>query len=304
MNIAQTKQIRLVDYLNDMGFFPTKVRGISVWYKSPFREEHDASFKVNTHINMWYDFGIEHGGDLVELGKYLYDLEDVSTVLKKIAEKTNFFEYRPRVPVAKELCEKPIKIQSVVPLSHPVLISYIKSRGIEVSLAKSFCEEIHYNIGKKQANMRNFLYAVSFKNRQNNYEIRNEKIKCCFFKKDISFYTFEPDYKSYKPDVCVFEGFMDFLSYLTLMYNGNESLMCVDGVHDYIVLNTVGNLSKCVELLDHYKTIHCYLDNDSAGIEATRTIASMYEDKVIIDESVRYKEYKDVNDFICDKRKT
>ncbi len=285
-----------------MGIYPTKVRGISVWYKSPFREENEASFKVNTHINMWYDFGVERGGDLVELGKYLYDVEDVSTVLKKIAEKANIVGYKPTAPLIDKPIEKSIKIQCVVPLSHPVLISYIKSRKINVSIAKQFCEEIHYNTGKKPSNTRNYLYAISFKNRQNNYEVRNKKIKCCFFKKDITFFTFEPGFCEYKPDVCVFEGFMDFLSYLTLMYNDNESLTCVDGIHDYIILNTVGNLSKCIDILDHYKTIHCYLDNDDAGIEATRTIASMYGDKVVVDESIRYKRYKDVNDFTCGER--
>jgi DNA primase len=56
MNIEEAKSIQLEDYLRRMGFNPVKQQGSSLWYKSPFREEKEPSFKVNPDRNLWYDF--------------------------------------------------------------------------------------------------------------------------------------------------------------------------------------------------------------------------------------------------------
>ena len=56
MTIEEAKNIRLADYLHSLGYAPVKQQGVNLWYKSPFREETEASFKVNTEINKWYDF--------------------------------------------------------------------------------------------------------------------------------------------------------------------------------------------------------------------------------------------------------
>lgn len=56
MNIQEVKNIRIADYLQSLGYTPVKQQGNSLWYKSPLREEKDASFKVNTELNKWYDF--------------------------------------------------------------------------------------------------------------------------------------------------------------------------------------------------------------------------------------------------------
>ena len=57
MNIEDVKQIPIADYLHSLGYSPVKRQGNGLWYKSPLREEHEASFKVNTDRNLWYDFG-------------------------------------------------------------------------------------------------------------------------------------------------------------------------------------------------------------------------------------------------------
>ena len=45
--------------------------------------------KVNDRLNEWYDFGAATGGDLVELGKYLYQTESVSEVLAYIGRHSS-----------------------------------------------------------------------------------------------------------------------------------------------------------------------------------------------------------------------
>ena len=54
MNIEDVKQIPIADYLHSLGYSPVKQQGNGLWYKSPLREEHEPSFKVNTDRNLWY----------------------------------------------------------------------------------------------------------------------------------------------------------------------------------------------------------------------------------------------------------
>ena len=81
MNIEDVKQISIADYLHSLGYSPVKRQGNGLWYKSPLREEHEASFKVNTDRNLWYDFGAGKGGNIIALA--------ISTYLDKAAGALN-----------------------------------------------------------------------------------------------------------------------------------------------------------------------------------------------------------------------
>lgn len=90
MTIQDAKQIKLADYLQSLGYTPVKQQGRSLWYKSPLRNETDASFKVNTELNQWYDFGIGKGGNIIALAAELYHSENVAYLLERIAERTPY----------------------------------------------------------------------------------------------------------------------------------------------------------------------------------------------------------------------
>ena len=90
MTINDAKQIKLADYLQSLGYTPVKMQGKSLWYKSPLRNETDASFKVNTELNQWYDFGIGKGGNIIALAAELYHSENVAYLLERIAERTPY----------------------------------------------------------------------------------------------------------------------------------------------------------------------------------------------------------------------
>lgn len=66
MTIQEAKQISIADYLQSMGYSPVKQQGESLWYKSPFRQETEASFKVNIELNPC-DFGSGRGRKRQEL---------------------------------------------------------------------------------------------------------------------------------------------------------------------------------------------------------------------------------------------
>ena len=88
MTTEEAKKIRIADYLHSLGYSPVKQQGINLWYKSPFREENEPSFKVNTEREQWFDFGLGKGGNIIALAAHLYATESVSYILKRIEEQT------------------------------------------------------------------------------------------------------------------------------------------------------------------------------------------------------------------------
>ena len=290
MDIQTAKQIRIADYLHSLGYSPVKQQGVNLWYKSPLREEAEASFKVNTEREQWYDFGLGKGGGIIELAAHLYATDHVPYILKRIAEQTP--HVRPvSFSFGKQNSSEPSFQQlEVVPLSSPALYSYLRQRGINTELAKRECREVRYLTDGKP------YFAIGFPNRSGGYEIRNKFFKGCIAPKDITHIRQEQT----RETCCLFEGFMDYLSFLTLRLERCPDRPDLDG-QDYIVLNSTSNLSKAIRPLGGYGRIHCFLDNDKAGMEAVQELREKYGMRVR-DASHIYGDYNDLNDFLCGKR--
>ena len=134
-------------------------------------------------------------------------------------------------------------------LESPALFSYLKERGIDVEIARTECRELHFVHNGKN------YFAIGFPNRSGGYEVRNRYFKGCVAPKDI---THIRKHGKQVSVCCLFEGFLDYLSYLTMQLKG-------DAVHkdfphsDFMVLNSVTNMDKAVELLKPYSWIDCHL---------------------------------------------
>ena len=87
MNTNEAKRIRIEEYLHSLGYSPARQQGGSLWYKSPFRDECEPSFKVNTERNLWYDFGAGRGGNIIALAQELYASDSLPYLLERIAEQ-------------------------------------------------------------------------------------------------------------------------------------------------------------------------------------------------------------------------
>lgn len=294
MNIAQIKQIDLVDFLRAIGLSPTKESVKSAWYHAPYREDRTPSFKVNKDKNMWYDFGTAQSGDIIDLAALLYQSKDVSRLLKLIEGAAPALAPRIRTPISRNGERLPDQFRNVkvMDLNHEALKSYLQSRGIDLSIGKCECKEVHYTCNKKE------YFAVAFPNNGGGYEIRNPYFKGCIAPKDISIIRKSERLRGH--GCCLFEGFMDYLSYLTLVKQGRiteggESM-------DYIVLNSVSNISRAIEPIKKYEVIHCYLDNDDAGRRAVDALQELFGNRVC-DMFAIHSFYKDMNDFLRDKKK-
>lgn len=115
--------------------------------------------------------------------------------------------------------------------------------------------------------------------------MRSRFFKGCIPPKDVSL-------KRNGSDVCsVFEGFMDYLSAMQLGIIAS----------DWLVLNSVSNVEKTVKVLDCYRKIECYLDNDDAGRRTLERLRADFGEKVI-DRSSLYADHKDLNDYLLFQR--
>lgn len=293
MTTQEAKQIRIADYLQSLGYTPVKQQGNSLWYKSPFREEAEASFKVNTELNQWYDFGIGRGGNIIALASELYRSDNVPYLLECIAKQTPHLHTASHAPSSfgrQSISEPMYRHLQVTELSSPALLSYLQERGINAELAKKECRELRFeNKGRP-------YFAIGFPNMAGGYEVRNRYFKGCVAPKDITHIRQQGEPRS----MCyLFEGFMDYLSFLTIRTRNNPQYPRLT-TQDYIILNSVSNLAKAEGILADYSKIGCFLDNDTAGRTAYKNLQTMFGER-LFDKSVYYSEYKDLNDYLCGK---
>ena len=156
MDIQTAKQIKIADFLHSLGHSPVKQQGINLWYKSPLREETEASFKVNTERNQWYDFGLGLGGNIISLAAHLYASDYIPYILKRIEEQAPHicpvsFSFRKQ-----SFSEPSFQQLEIVPLSSPALLSYFQERGVNTELAQRECREAHFTHNGKR------YFAIAF----------------------------------------------------------------------------------------------------------------------------------------------
>ena len=288
MNIKKIKQIKLQDFLASMGCKPVKQYGVNLMYLSPLRTEKHASFKVNTEINQWYDFGIGRGGNIIALAELLYNSSDVSYLIHQI-ERNAPSSVSDSLPTIKPITpQNSFEHLQVLPITHPALIKYLEERCIDIETARTVCKELHFDTRGKH------YFGIGCPNIAGGYEIRNPFFKGCIAPKDIShFYAEEP-----KKVCLIFEGFMDFLSFMTLRRKENDGLKR----QDYLVLNSVTNIHKAAKRLSRYDSVQCFLDNDEAGRNAYLQLSKELG-KSVADASTLYNGFKDLNEYLCAESK-
>lgn len=265
----------MVDYLASLGIQAQKIRGYSYWYLSPLRIEKSASFKINRRLNRWYDFGLGQGGNLIDFG-ILYFRCSVSDFLSGLSNESTSIPV-PELAIAATPDTR-IKISNTKPLSHPALLEYISSRKVSHKLAFQYCNEVDFSIADKK------YFAIGFANKLGGYELRNKFFKGSNSPKAVTWF------KNGNTRLCVFEGFFDFLSFLTLQATAA-------GNNDFLVLNSLAFFEGATEEMLLYNAVHLYLDNNPAGQTCTRSAAA--RSSKFQDRSFLYKDHEDLNDFLC-----
>lgn len=177
-----------------------------------------------------------------------------------------------------------ISISDTLP---PHLQEYLtKVRCIDLERAMPFLKCISYEVRGRR------YQAIGFANPSGGYELRdNGSFKGTIAPKDIT-PIFTDKQTEHAIDntlpVCVFEGFMDFLSFLSM----KEEI-----TNHCLVMNSVSNVVRTVRYLNdrHLPHIRAFLDNDDAGRKAVGELINA--GFKVEDMSVHYKDFKDFNEF-------
>ena len=238
--------------------------------------------KVDYDKNLWIDYGAGEGGTLIDLVMRMdrCDAGEAMRRLEQMISGTPAFSFHGYSNLVSSHRESAIAIEKVRPLENPALLVYLTDRGIDLAAAHAHCSEVHYRVADK------FYFATGFCNDNGGWELRNRYFKGCTSKAPT---TRRGDY----PTCLVFEGFMDYLSFLTLKRNPTPP-------HNIVVLNSVMNLAKAVPFIASHERVYTYLDNDEAGRKATTELKEACRN--LSDQSVYYRPHNDLNDYLRSRR--
>ncbi|WP_292224201.1 toprim domain-containing protein [Brevundimonas sp.] len=149
-----------------------------------------------------------------------------------------------------------------------------------MSIASLYCCQIHYSNNGKT------YFAIGFKNDSLGYELRSKYFKGSCSPKQITSIC------SGQSTAMVFEGFMDFLSFLSLPAGLSRFPA------DYFILNSVSLVKNVLQVLKSYRRIMTFLDNDAAGENCSQELQQRFKEKML-NLSYLFSPYKDLNDFLC-----
>ena len=288
----QANLIDMVEYLEKLGYKPSKIKNNDYWYLSPLRNEKTASFKVNRAKNVWFDHAIGKGGTLVDFGKLYYQCT-VKDLLSKLEKdkgiNVSFHQRKNSIAGEKEKLSPQsgkITIISSVEIHNQTLRNYLQSRRIPLEIANQFCREVKFELyGKKHL-------AIGFQNPGGGYELRNHYFKGSSTPKEPRLIN-----QNAEKELAVFEGFFSFLSYQTLLLPNPKSLVELPKLHtDSLVLNSLSFFEKSREKMEKYASIHLFLDRDKMGQQLTEQ-ALKWSHKYK-DQSQYYQRFKDLNEFL------
>ncbi|TDS06577.1 toprim domain-containing protein [Sphingobacterium paludis] len=296
----QVKQgVSLVDLLAKLGHRPSYRSGKELFYKSMLREERTPSLCVNENLNVWFDHGgagvsQKQGGNVIDFALAYWFPSDFGQVLNKISETMSLdfpsdLKVNPRPRQFNRQPEKltNYKVTGVRELGgNAKIATYLQNRGI-YEQAKGRIKEVYYEIVTGPKAGKSF-FCAGWQNDLDSWELSNQgkhfKFKACLGRKAIS--TIEGS----KVRLCLFEGYMDYLSWLA------DNPKVTDSV---IVLNSVNLLDSALEKILTFPSVQAYFDRDKAGEKAFEKLKQAVPHAQ--DCSSLYKKYKDYNDMLMNR---
>ena len=284
-DLSAIKRYPIVEYLERKGIRPVRRTPSYTMYRSPLREETHPSFKVDTQKNLWIDYAEGKGGSIIDLCMRLEGCT-LSEAIRHLGQnapdkgtycfRNNFTQNNFQPTIAANRARRLIEISDTLP---PYLQEYLrKERCIDLEKAAPFLKSINYEVRGQR------YQAIGFANLSGGYELRdNHSFKGTIAPKDIT-----PIFTDRAEPVCIFEGFMDFLSFLSM----KEEI-----INRCLVMNSVSNVARTAHYLNDHNLTHirAFLDNDDAG---RRTVQEFVRAGFKVEDmSVYYRNFKDLNEF-------
>ena len=284
-DLSRIKQYPIVEYLESKGIKPVRRTSVYALYRSPLRAETHPSFKVDTEKNLWIDYAECRGGSIIDLcmrlegctlSEAIHHLGQNAPDNTVYSSHKDFSQNNLQPTMAANETRKLISISDTLP---PHLQDYLtKERCINLEKAMPFLKCISYEVRGRR------YQAIGFANLSGGYELRDDKT----FKGTIAPKDITPIFTDRAEPVCIFEGFMDFLSFLSM----KEEI-----TNHCLVMNSVSNVARTIRYLNdrHLTHIRAFLDNDEAGRRAVQDfIKAGFH---VEDMNIHYKDFKDLNEY-------
>ena len=280
-------------------------------YRAPYREDRNPSMHVDRVRYVWCDYGLTRsdgtpmGGGNIELVRMVENIDSNRAAAERILELFREIDLdltRPARQSTSNYHRDEPAIQVISTLNMIMsgsLKYYLQQRCINPQLASRWCHEVDFRIDRTGKR----LFAIGFPNDRGQWALRNSFYKgstgqgvSTIVKGRSIVGPVDSEVLQYFPDagkgrVAVFEGFFDYLSWLTLERT-------TDAPCDALVLNSTSNVAEAIPFLSGHDSVECWLDNDDAGRQCTQVIRDRCLDSVIEDMSPRYSRYNDLNDWL------
>lgn len=299
----EKKQLHSISIIEIMAHYGKRLDHTrSGLYFSPFRDETNPSFHINESKNSWYDYGTGEGGSLFDFVCKFAGISrgEVYDWLASFRHMVPESEYKA---VIAPILQRPQHSSKIVidSASHTFtrtkLVEYAASRAVSKEILEKYCEEVIYHV--ETAPDRQF-FAIGFKNNSDGYVLRSSISKKCSCS-DIT--TLDPSGRmtdrTTGDKVLVFEGFMDFLSWMT-------DVKQLTPEYDCCILNSVTNIGKALPWIMQHTNIAAFMDNDQAGKDTLQKIMESAQetadhDICVYDMSRLYEGYNDLNEKLTDE---
>ncbi|WP_024991177.1 toprim domain-containing protein [Hoylesella marshii] len=288
-DLSAIKRYSIVEYLESKDIKPVRKTPTYAMYHSPLREETHPSFKVDTEKNLWIDYAEGRGGSIIDLCMRLEGCT-LSEAICRLEQNTpdnttHSYSFTNRgISISPNQRENVTasgtrRLISISDTLSPHLQEYFKKeRCINLEKATPFLKCISYEVRGRR------YEAIGFANSSGGYELRDNNT----FKGTIAPKGITPIFEDMEQPVCLFEGFMDFLSFLSM----KEKV-----TNQCLVMNSVSNVARSIRYLNERSitSIRAFLDNDDAGRKAVQEFVNT--GFKVEDMAVYYRDFKDLNDF-------
>jgi hypothetical protein len=287
-------------------------------FHCPLRTDRNASIYINEAKNVWYDNGgITDGGGIIHFINYLYgnSLNDTKSALKVLntiypelkhpskragqttgvkhisqalplfSKHTQKSEITPAESYNKKEKGAVFKLVEVKEIFSYPLKNYLQEdRKINIDIAKTHIKEIVYKHIEKNIE----FYGIGFKS-GDTWVIRRKQFKGFLSKgADITLIDNKTD------NILLFEGFIDFLSYLTAKRIKQPQ-------SSVIVLNSAIFMNRAIDFIkehDNIKSIDYFRDRDETGEQSLDRLEKALNNVIIRDKSEVYPNHKDLNEWL------
>lgn len=294
MNAVQANAISMPEILRSLGYTPQKPRGRDCLFFSPLHRERTPGFHVDLAENVWFDFGLERGGDVVDFAQTFLKsrLHEHTAVdaLHFLAGLSTGASAPLSDSFRDAVTPSPLEIVQIRDLQCIALRRYLTdTRKIPLDLARKYLVEVEV---RNRATGKS-AYLLGMKNADGGYALRSAFAKSHIGEMDV---TVIRGTRFPAKEVHAFEDALDMLSALA-----DQGLDAFSG--DTIVLHALSCLPLAmlyIEGYEFYDRLFLWLDNDRAGEKATdifRRVARREAHLDVCEMNRTYSPFKDVNQY-------